>query len=951
VTSPGAGEFSASLSYLVDPHLASLAAQLDLIPGLASGERAAIIDGCAAALRESALRKVSRVLDLELNAARITGQLRAADSAGRWDEFLSLSASSQFWRSLTAHYPTLLDWLATMLAGRCAAARMMAARFAADRGDMSGLIPAGQAELTAVRFAAGDSHRGGQTVAVLELAAAKVVYKPRSVRVDAALSDFLADVIRDVPADTRIRVPAVVAREGYGWAEFAIHRYCVGDAELASFYRGIGHWLAILRLLGGTDLHAENLIACGPVPVVVDCETLFSPVPRAAPSGLGLAIDRASGLINETVLRTGILPGRGIALGARGAGIPAAGSLPGQQPADEMAVILDVGRDTGLGAATAAAYCNRPSPQPALARFWDQVLAGFADVTATLRAMDTDGGLEPLLRRFADCPVRMVLRASEAYAEIGRMLWHPVSLHEPGAAEERAVRLLASMADSVPGAPADPQVIAAEVADLLNGDVPFFATTPAEGQLTGPDGTTWLPRRDLISDALTSWRQADLELDGKVIRATLVSAFLNDGWMPTGDPMPVGEPSCGGLEQRRRDLAAMLVRQIRDAAIGASDGTVTWIAPVLNATAWAVQPLSPDLYSGLPGMAIVLAAYQREAALGRAEQVGGLDELLTAVLRTMRAEEDFRERVQRSRGDMRSRPPGGFVGLGSQIWVWLTLERWGMAGADGLGRARLLARQLPAAVAAGSHELLAGQAGAIVPLLQLSAVTGEERWANDAVATGDRLIAAARQTADGVFWPSSRWPDGLGGCANGVTGIGWALARLSLVTSAARFAAVAHAAFAFEERLYDPAAGGWLDLRQPGQISVAWCHGAVGIGLLAADLASRGWPCEPDLIRRAARATERFGFGWNHTLCHGDLGCWELLDVARTGGHYSDAGQRSVLDARVIGSLERNGPVSGLARDAFAPGLLPGIGGMVYQLLRMGQRTDLPSVLTLGDPC
>ena len=55
------------------------------------------------------------------------------------------------------------------------------------------------------------------------------------------------------------------------------------------------------------------------------------------------------------------------------------------------------------------------------------------------------------------------------------------------------------------------------------------------------------------------------------------------------------------------------------------------------------------------------------------------------------------------------------------------------------------------------------------------------------------------------------------------------------------------------------------------------------------------------------------------------------------------------LDARIVGGLGEHGPVSGLARDALTPGLLPGIGGMAYQLLRLHPRCPLPSVL-LPDP-
>ncbi len=956
MVSADAGDFTRSLSCLVEPALDGLWKRLESVQGLADSERAAIRAGAATALYQVAHRKAGRVLVLELNAARITGRLTAEDSAARWAEFAELSASPHYWDSLTGHYPPLLPRLRTTLDGRCAAALTLARRLAADRDSLATLPGTSPGPLARVAFGAGDSHRGGHTVAVLEFTGGAVVYKPRPVSVDAVLGATLAEVFCDVPEPLRIRVPRVVSRDGYGWAEFTAHRYCADAGELSAFYRGIGHWLGVMRLLGGSDLHAENLIACGPVPVVVDCETLFTPVHPIPPSRLGLAPDRARELVRATVLRTGMLPNRGTALGWRGVDASAAGALPGEQPLAELPAILDAGSDQarmGVRAVEVPLGAAHPSPAPVLADHWERVLDGFDEATATLRSTDRAHALEPLLARFADCPIRVVLRSTEAYAELARMLWHPVSLHAPDAAMDRATDLLTAMARYVPGAPGDPEVVSAEVADLLDGDVPFFATTPRRGRLAGPRGTSYLPERDLAAAALHRWRADDLRLDRQVIRATLVSAYLNDGWLPSDRKMPEGRPRRDDLDRRRRRLASALIGRLRDAAIRAEDGTITWIAPVLGPAGWAVQPLGPDAYGGLAGVAVLLAAYRRETAAGRADDVDGAAELLDAVSRTVRAAEDKDAALRQAEARLRPPSAGGYIGLGSQIWAWLTLHAWDAAGTDGLDRARALAELLPVAVAAEDRfDLLTGMAGAVVPLLRLADVTGEGRWTRQAAGIGERLVAAARWRGETLYWTSPRWPEGLGGFAHGVTGIGWALARLALATGEARFADAARAAFAFEETLYDNAAGGWLDLRQPGEgaFSAAWCHGAVGIGISAADLARRGWTGADALVRRAAEVTVRRGFGWNHTLCHGDLGCWEVLDEALALGCAPRGLDRGGLDARIITGLEDNGPVSGLARDAYSPGMLAGLGGVAYQLLRLGADGGLPSVLTPAAP-
>jgi len=161
----------------------------------------------------------------------------------------------------------------------------------------------------------------------------------------------------------------------------------------------------------------------------------------------------------------------------------------------------------------------------------------------------------------------------------------------------------------------------------------------------------------------------------------------------------------------------------------------------------------------------------------------------------------------------------------------------------------------------------------------------------------------------------------------------------------------AQAAFAFEDTLFDADEQNWLDLRvgEPKTTAAAWCHGSVGIGLAHVDIDPRFEnPQTRQLLRRAAAAAWRLGLGWSHCLCHGDMGAWELLDRAIAAGEGPKGLSRDSLLELILTSLENHGPVCGLARDAFAPGLMSGAGGIAYQLLRAHPDSTLPSILTLG---
>jgi type 2 lantibiotic biosynthesis protein LanM len=947
--------FDESLGCLISPALDELATQLSFIAGLSTRERDVIANATRESLYMVLHNKLSRLLVLELNAARVTGRLRGESPEQRWQQFLELSSRQSFWDDLASHYPSL--WRAGAIARkRCAATLRFAQRWTVDRHRLKSLCTCEPDELNELRFGAGDSHCGGATVAMAGGEGWRVVYKPRSLVVDSALRGLVAELADDHGSTLSIRIPEAVKCGDYGWVEFVAHRFAAGNEELRSFYRGIGHLLALMRLLSGSDLHAENVIAQGGNPVVVDCETLFTPTIPPSPSGYGGAHDRASELIARTVLGIGLLPGRAMSLGLRGVDISAVGMLPGQQPMQQQMGILDAGSDrahVGPILVEAPVSQNHPSSGPALAEYWPEVLRGFDELTATLQRLDAAGSLWPRLRVFEDSRIRVVLRATEVYAEIGRMLWHPVSLHNPEPARQSAFGLLEKMATNVSMAPSDPVVINAEIDELLEGDIPYFSAVAREGRLHGPGGTTWLPPRHLVEAALADWRSADFALERKAIQSSLGSAYLNDGWTYHGTSVMRTHGRGGDLETRRRQQAAQIIQSIATNAIHAGDGSVAWIAPVLTATGWSMQPLEQDLYNGISGLTLLFGAYLREAAAGRADSINELDRLFAAALHTLHLGEAKRERLGQEGMKIRPEPPGAYLGLGSQIWTYVVLAHWGLDGGDGLQRAGKLADQIPAAAAADDdHDLLSGCAGAIVPLLALASKTGDKSYLRIASQLGDLLQERAEHRNGQAYWLCTKSPEGMGGFAHGVTGIGWALTHLARATGSSRYDQLAQEAFAFQDALFDEQEQNWRDLRKLGGPTTiaAWCHGAVGIGLAHLNLDSTlSQASTRKFLRRAAAATWRLGMGWNHCACHGDLGAWELLNHAIAVGEAPQELSASDLLDVILSSLEQDGPSCGTGRTAFTPGLLPGLGGVAYQLLRAHPRHDLPSILTLEE--
>lgn len=946
--SPAAAAFARITEQFLAQARAALAAGLhDPAIALQPGERALLHSQGEAALHEHAQLKLNRVLLLELHAAARSGDIGPLDSAGALDEFVALATSEGFRAHLQQRYPVLLPRLTRMLEGQCAAVVELAARIGSDRVALAELLGAPAGTLHAVALGRGDLHGGGRTVARLQFEGGTVMYKPRSLRIDATLDGLLSAVFGDAP--DRVRVPKVIDRGSHGWAAFAAHRYCSGEAELRCYYRGLGHWLAILRLIGGTDIHLENLIAVGPVPVVVDAESVFCRVIEIEPSGLGDAYDTAVKLMRNSVLRTGIVPFRTAGLGMEGVDLSAAGALAGEQPRVQVPVIVDDGTEParlGMVEAEVSIAQNHPSAQPDVSLYWDHISEGFIDASGRLRALDANGELMPLLTAFEGCQVRDVRRPTMAYAELGRMLWHPASLHHEARAVERAIDLLVRNAAVSPAAPSDLETVRGEVDDLRHGDIPIFAS-----QLDAAR----------IHSVVANWRAMRIDLEDVTIRSTLVATDLNQHALAraearSGYSYAARHPRADDLDARRRTLATRAVESLLRLAVHGEDGSMTWITPEVTRTGWTVQPVQPDLYFGLGGIAFALAAYRHEVEQGRADPVAGLDPAIEGALAV------FQTLCERHPAEI----DGGFVGTGSQMWALLALH-------DLLQRPALLALAERCAEAAehrgfqqaAKFELIDGVSGMILPLLALAEATGNARWLELAAAAGRRMQDAAIVDADGTRWPTPQFSEPIGGFGHGAMGMGWALARLARseagsVPERAAWRRLAEGAFAFQAALFEPHTGHWRDIHlQDGQKNFpTWCHGSVGIGLAAADLYARTGDAAQLRDMRRAVADARGKWGFSHTLCHGDVSTRELLVLAAALDPAGCPYPQDEAAIEIISSIEEHqGMVGGLTRAAFTPGLMIGLAGSIYGFLRMHPACVLPSPLlqetmaTRADAC
>lgn len=892
-------------------------------------------------------------LVLELHVARLEGRLDGETPEARFQSFLDQLRPRDAALALLREYPVLARLVSACAADWVRFGLAFLEHLCADADALRATLAGGRAvgRLRSVDAGSGDRHRGGRSVLIARFDSGfRAVYKPKSLAAERHFQALLAWV-NARGADSPFRTLALIDRDDHGWVEFVEARPCVTPDEVERFYRRQGGYLALLHVLAATDLHFENLIAAGEHPVLVDVEALFHPPLPQAGDGQD---DPALQAVEHSVLRNGLLPrewGQASATyDLSGLMAPDAQLTPFTVPvlsdagSDAMRVVRQQVRVGGgrhrptLAGAAIDARAHR-----------DALVSGFTAIYRLLARHRRDL-LAPHgpLAAFASDEVRVIPRATQEYGSLLQVSLHPDVLRD---ALDRD-RLLDHLWGAVRWAPALARIVAAEQRDLTAGDLPIFTTRPGSRDLWTSRGERIPAFFDEPGLALAERRLVGLGTRDLERQIWFIDNALGARPRPAAGVARASRLTSGGSEREGR--AMLLARAAGDRlttlAVEGEHGA-NWVGLAQQGpSVWVPAALGLDLYDGLPGVVLFLAylgavsGEERYAALARSG------------LATLRRE------LARARESRALTSIGGFAGWGGLIY---SLAHLGvvlsdpalLAEAEGLvGYFRGLIHD------DDQHDVIAGAAGCIGGLLSLYHRTRSPLALQAAVECGDHLIACARPSARGAAWLTGDPPRPLTGFAHGAAGVAWALLVLAAQTGAPRFRSAAAAAIDYERGLFSPEHGNWPDLREHAAraaaaagapaFMTAWCHGAPGIGLARLHaLRLRPDPVLRREVEVALRTTLAEGFGMNHSLCHGDLG---NLDVLVQGSRaLADAAVQADVEratARVLASIAADGWRCGNPRWLESPGLMTGIAGIGYGLLRLAAPDRVPCVLTLAPP-
>lgn len=888
-------------------------------------DKGLLLERFLSALADDLLFMVMKPLVLELHIAGRSGLLAGDGPEERFRSFLRRLKQPAFVTSILRLYPVLPRVCATRARLAAEAFAELVGRLCADRQAIERHLGGGRRAdvLRDVQMGLGDPHGGGRTVAAVAFASGlEVVYKPRSMAVDCHFQEVLRWANRQSRRFS-FRVLEIVDRGSHGWVERVVPAACGSLREVERFYFRQGANLALLHVLGAYDFHHENLLAAGEHPVLVDLETLFAGRPAAEPGDAAEQLAEAA--LQESVLAVGLLPMRlsidprleAVDITGLGGGEGQTSPLLAQRWCDAFTDRMHLERErVPLPAASNLPVLDGEA-RPVLG-FRGALMDGLRAMLDVLRRGRDD--LAGLLGRFERDPVRTVVRATSRYAALLAESYHP---HVLGDALDRD-RLFDELWTETGEAPELRAFLAAEKRDLWNGDVPVFTTTPGSRTVRGSDGRAVyelfeVPGLELSRRRLRGLGDEEVDRQQWLVRASLdAAAGRGDTPAPPG-PLRLGPAASA-------EAAALAIGEHLARRAFASDGRATWLGLLETGDDdFFPGTLGTDLHSGLPGVALFLVHLGRAA--GRADLV----ELGRSAARTLAA------RV--AGGDGARRGLGAFLGLGGVIHG---LTHLGVLLGDGalLSLAGQLVEGAPESVAGEAElDVLGGVAGCVLSLVAHHESGGARAALEKAARYGDHLCAAALRAGGAATWAQagSRAPVD-GGVAHGAAGIAYSLARLHPLSGDARHRETAEAALRGIVAA-DPDA------------PPTWCRGAIGTGLVLGRVLGppgrrgRTSPLET-LVARALEA-ETPG---SDCLCHGAMGVVDLLiEAARTGGD----SRRAAVGEHVRRVVERAGTrgwMSGLPTGIETPGLMIGLAGIGYQLLRSAAPGRVPSILLL-DPC
>jgi len=784
-----------------------------------------------------------------------------------------------------------------------------------------------------------DPHAGGRSVVIVDVtsgdgSAHSIVYKPRGIESEAAMQQLLAHLksARVAPFATY----RVLCKPDYGYTEYIPpgKNQAVDKATVHRLYQQLGAYLAVFYILGGTDLHFENILVSEGNAFICDYETILGVLPK------GMDVHLAS--FGESVYRTGMLEWpRAVPADSeqemRLSGYSGGESyeLPFAVPRIDSRELMSLKVEYRSKVRVEQEAPNRILFEDRIVDPRDyqvEIVEGFNRVYDWFERRPEESS--PIVETlFSGASIRFINWGTQAYIHLLVAARHPKCLAEPLEVDLvfNLLRYHRRQWDR------QGSLLERELASLWSLDVPIFTARATGTSLIADhrDGDPLLVDLALSPVANAGERIRRLSPDNRVRQNQYIRVGLSPGEIHSPDFI-------AAAEDHARQVGDQLARMMRP------DGVAPWRTYELTPRGTEEVDVGLDLYHGASGIGLFLA-------------------YLDAIRPDRTIREAARQAISHAMELDEPEAIGAFDGAAGLVYALAHVAQlWGNPAL--LNRANETARRIAGRLDGDRKiDILGGAAGVLLVALGLETVTGNGVGLDLAHRCADHLLGFAEERDGSLSWPTVTpevAPENLSGYAHGTSGIGWSLMAMGSFTGRSDYIEAARKAFAYDSRHFDSIERDWFDLRTSVRpvdptkrhFSNAWCNGAAGIGLSRiASWAALGKD-DDELLREAyialAATTRNFHKLGTDSLCHGRSGNGELLlRMALLRDEPALQMEANIqVQAQWRGMEQTRGWISSDRGAEVFPGLMLGISGFGLHSLRLAHPDRVPSPLLLDPP-
>lgn len=799
-----------------------------------------------------------------------------------------------------------------------------------------------------------NSHHGKRQVLILTFSSGEqVVYKPKDLSLDVAFNQLL-DWCNQQQLSLPFKLTKILECQGYGWVEYISPQPCLAEVEVKNFYQRAGMLLSLLYILGAKNCHAENVIANGQYPVLIDADVLMQPAVKSN--------DDLDKWFKDSVAGSGFLPAwEGNIYSKTSQDFSVLGNIHPHQinsarewkfiNTDQMHLarkskVIPAGSNiVVLDGKTIAPY-----------DYQEDIIKGFEEIYKLLiENRETLLTTEILLANFKSAKSRFITRPTLSYAIAAKKSINPQYLTN-GFDYSLLIDIL-NLNHATKNKFNHPEILKAEAKYLQQQDIPYFDAACNKNALkVAPDKSienffTTSSYQQLIY-RLENLNLEDLALQQKIIHLSLYAKTAHRNQInivaDTQDDFTNYEPiTSQQLIQEAIKIGDSLINHIIDHG---DDCNWLDLQYMVTARRYKLQPLDDSLFTGRIGVCLFLAALAKITGETKYQEVAL--SALSPIQQLLNKPESSPRFIK---SDL------GIKGMGGIIYSLVKISNF-LEEPILLSNAQKIAQLITPEIIAQDNklDLIFGVAGAIPGLLSLYQSTKDQNILDTAILCGDHLLSKQTATYPKAWKTLAEARDKpMTGFSHGASGIALSLLRLYDATSNQAYLEAAQEGIEYENTAFDKSLKRWHDFRlspEANQLDImyAWCNGSPGIGL--ARLGSlpiiETKEVYEDIVT-ALDMTQKYElFNGSHDvdyLCCGSLGRAELFILASEKLNNQDwltfARQNTAL---IVSQAKENTQyrlLPHLPDAVLSPSFFKGSAGLGYQFLRLANPKSLPSIL------